>query len=755
MSTPRRGIVGSNTERRANMPLLTGEARYIADLDRPGQLHARIVRSSSAHARIVAVDVSEALAQPGVVAVVTAEDVPDTRIPIRLPLFETPEANRLLQGPLARGVTRYVGEPIAVVVAEDPYLAEDAAELVWVDLEELEPIADIDAALVPGAPLVDPAFGRNTVNTIHLRCGELGEQFARADVVVRERFRVPRSTPVPMETRGLIAEVDAISGVLSLWGAAKVKHSTRQALSQMLGLPADKLRVVEVAVGGGFGVRGEPYPEDFLISFLALRLGRPVKWIEDRAEHFVAINHAREQIHEIEIAATADGTLLGFRDLAWCDHGAYVRSQGILPELLPALHLAGPYRWPAFEIASTGVLTNRTPVGTFRGPGMTEATLVRERMLDRLAAKLSLDPAELRRRNLIPAAALPFAFELHPDSTPVAPIKYESGDFPAGLQELLDHADYAALRAEQRQRRARGERIGIGLSSYVEVGAIGPFEEARLTTDADGAITIHVGVGSLGQGVETVLAQIAAEVLGVAPEDVAIDFRDTDGVPMGFGAFASRSTVLAGNAIAIAAQELLDQAAAELGTTAADVHIVDGAARSSSGGVIGLHKLGPTQGRFDKHVPSFSFGSVLSMVRVDDATGRVELLRHVVLQDVGRAINPQLVRGQLAGAAAQGIGCALLEELVYDERAQPLSTSFADYRIPTVGEVPLIETVIVEHPTPTNPLGIKGVGESGMVGTPAAIANAVADALGPTGQMLTRLPLTPARVRALIRGAGG
>ncbi|MEV0792620.1 xanthine dehydrogenase family protein molybdopterin-binding subunit [Kribbella sp. NPDC050459] len=746
-------LIGRSIGRRGNDLLLTGSAQYVADLTFENEVSARVIRSNVAHGTIISIDAAAALASPGVLAVITAEDLPDVRIPIRLPLFESPEANQLLQPPLARGVVRYVGEPVAVVVAEDAYLAEDAAELVEVDIEDLGPVVTIQSALAADAPIIDAAYGRNTVSTIELGHGDADALFAQADVVVRETIAVHRSTAVPLETRGLIGEPDPDTGVLTMWGAAKVKHFTRQALAGMLGIDAGRLRMVEVAVGGGFGVRGEPYPEDFLVAFLALRLGRPVKWIEDRSEHFVATNHAREQVHELEIAATRDGRLLAFRDRAWCDHGGYVRSQGILPELLPALHIAGPYRWGAFAVTSTGVLTNKTPVGTFRGPGMTEATYVRERLLDRLAAQLDLDPAELRRRNLIPAAAMPFEFPLTPESTPVAPIRYESGDFPAGLEMLLERAGYGELKAERAARRARGQAVGIGLAVFVEVGGIGPFEEAVITTTSDGVV-VHVGVGSLGQGVETALSQIAADALGIPIEAITIDLRDTDGVPQGFGAFASRSTVLAGNAIVLAAEDLLSQASAKLNASIDDLRIIDGSVSGPDGRTLALHSLGPARGRFDKPLPTFSFGGALCLVSVEIGTGRVRVLRHVVLHDVGRVINPALLHGQLAGAAAQGIGSVLLEELMYDEQGQPLSTSFADYLLPTSGELPRIETVVMEKPTSANPLGIKGGGESGMVGTPAAVANAVADALGIGTAELPATPLTPDRIRAFLRGRG-
>ncbi|MFI0407466.1 xanthine dehydrogenase family protein molybdopterin-binding subunit [Actinomadura sp. 3N508] len=741
------GIIGGDVRRDANAALLAGTARYVADLRRDGEVHARVVRSPVAHARIASIDVTEAAAHPGVVAVLTAADLPDVRIPIRLPMFETPEANRFLQPPLARGVVRYVGEPIAVVVAADPYVAEDAAELVDVDLDELPPVTALaDAA---DAEPVHPGVGTNVVNTVPLRHGDVDAAFAAADVVVRERFRMHRHTAVPMETRGLLAEVDEVTGRLTLWGGAKVKHSVRQALAGMLGMPADRIRVAEVNVGGGFGVRGETYPEDFLVAFLALRLRRPVKWVEDRAEHFVATNHAREQEHELEIAATADGRLLAFRDRAVADHGAYVRSQGILPELLPAQQIAGPYRWAAFSVESTGVITNRTPVGTYRGPGMTEVTFARERLLDMLAARLGADPAELRRRNLITADAMPFTFAMAEGSA-VPAITYESGDYPSALDELLDAAGYDDLKRETARRRAAGECVGVGLAAYIEIGAIGPFEEARVVPDAGGGFTVHIGSSSLGQGVETVIAQIVADVLRVPVRDVTVDVSGTDEIPMGFGAFASRSTPVAGNAVLLAARDLRARAAEALGADPGDVEFAAGSVRAA-GALLPVGKLGEGRGRFDKPRPTFSFGGALSLVGVDRPTGRVRVLRHIVMHDVGRAVNPALVRGQLAGAASQGIGGALLEELLYDAQGQPLSTTFGDYRMPTAAELPEIETVVVEHrPPASNPLGAKGAGEAGMVATPAAIANAVADALGPDAPV-TRLPLTPDRVRALLR----
>jgi carbon-monoxide dehydrogenase large subunit len=722
--------IGASPERRRDAVLIAGRGRFVADVSRPGQVWARVVRSPVAHARLRGVDAGRALALPGVVAVLDATGVPDVRIPIRLLFASTPEAEKVLQPLLARDVVRYVGEPVALVLAEDPWTAEDAAELVELDLDPLEPVVDPTAAA--------------DLNSFATRFGDIDDAESRADVRVRARVTVQRHTAVPMETRGLVAEYD--SGTLTVWGAAKVKHFNRTAIAGLLGLQPESVRLVEVDVGGGFGVRGELYPEDVLVPLAAMQVGRPVKWIEDRAEHFVATNHAREQVHEIEIAATREGRLVSLRDTYWCDQGAYVRTQGILPTLLPASHLPGPYLWEAFSIDAHAVLTHRTPVGTYRAPGMTEAAFVRERMLDVLAAELELDPAELRRRNLIGPEQMPFVYDLGPDAPPIV---YDSGDFVAFFDRLLEEARYDELKVEVERRRAGGETVGLGLAATVELGGIGPYEDATITAQADGSFVVRAGVGSLGQGVETVVAQIAAEELDVPVEAVAVNHHDTDDVASGFGSFASRSTVVAGNAVALAARALRRQAAEALSAAEADVVFADGRAHAA-GRSVATPDLGEATGHFVKEHPTFSFGATLSFVQVEPETGRVRPLRHVVAHDVGRAVNPALLRGQLAGAAAQGIAGALYEELPYDEDGQPLAISLADYLMPTLAELPEIDVVIIEHEVASNPLGVKGGGEAGMVGAPAAVANAVADALGKQAAVYS-LPLSPERVRSLVR----
>jgi len=739
-------VIGTSLDRTRDVDLVMGRGRFVADVDRPGQLFARVVRSPLARAALGGVRTEAALARKGVAAVVTARDVPDVRIPIRLPFATTPNAERVLQPLLARDYVRYVGEPVAVIVAEDPWLAEDAAELVELDLDfGLESAAvDLVAAASDASPLVHPALGSNVIDTLPVFCGDVEGAFAEAEVVVRRRLTVGRHTAVPMETRGLVAEHDPATGRLTVWGAAKVKHFNRGVIAALLGLDPEAVRLVEVDVGGGFGVRGELYPEDVLVPFLALTLGRPVKWIEDRAEHLVATNHAREQVHDIAVAARADGTLLAFEDTAWCDQGAYVRTQGLLPAILPGAHLPGPYVWHAFSVTSHAVLTNRTPVGTYRGPGMTEATFVRERMLDLVAAELGRDPIDLRRRNLVPADRMPFTYDLGPEAPPLV---YGSGDFPGFFERMLDEAGLDDLKELRSAGRKSDERIGIGVAAMVELGGIGPFEEASLEACPDGTVVVRAGVASLGQGIETALAQIAADGLGVEVGRVVVHHHDTDDVESGFGSFASRSAVVAGNAVAVAARALRERAGETLGVDAAEV---DGERDFET-----LVSVGEMRGRFDKEHPSFSFGAALSVVAVSSETGRVTPLRHVVVQDVGRAVNPALVHGQLAGAAAQGIAGALLEELPYDEDGNPLAVSLADYAMPTMSEVPPIDTVAIESAVPDNPLGLKGAGEGGIGTAPAAVANAVADALGPAGVAVDRIPLTPARVRTMLRDVEG
>lgn len=744
--------VGRPVLRKEDDRLIKGLGCYVGDVNRPDQVYARIVRSQIAHAKLLAVHLEEARARPGCVAAFAAADIPgiaEKKIPIRISPARLDQF--ALQTPLAVDKVRYVGEPIAVVVAIDPYVAEDVAEDVWAEMEELPPNLDPVPA---GGSVLHEMVPDNIVGDINAENGEdVDELFRKADVLVHQRFSIHRHSAAPMETRGLVAERDPRTGRLTVWGPTKVKHFNKRVLAALLGLPDERILLIEPDVGGGFGPRGEFYPEDFLIPWLALQLGRPVKWIEDRVENFVALNHSREHVIDFTLAARADGTLLGFRSTDWCSIGAYLRTTGLTVPKLVGLHLSGPYRWHGFSSKVIGVLTNKTPLGTYRGPGEVEATFVRERALDILAAKLGLDPTDLRRRNLIPAEALPYRVETGPGSET---LEYGTGNFPAMFDGLLATAEYKELRDDQARRRKRGEAVGIGIACFLDQGGIGPFEQARVVAESDGTFTGYVGVASVGQGVQTALAQILADEIGVSVERARILHHDTDSIEDGMGAYASRTTSVGGSAVVLAARKLKDNAiragAQLLGAAEHEVELRADEVWTDDGRAVTFGALGcEAAARFETSTIDFSFGSVLAVVSVDRGTGKVRVERYAGHYDVGRAVNPLIVRGQLEGGAAQGIGGVLLEELAYDDQGQPLCTSFMDYMLPTLSEVPDIETAWSEFPSEDNLIGAKGAGEAGIIGTMAVIANAVADALAPDGIVVTSTPLRADRVLRLLR----
>jgi carbon-monoxide dehydrogenase large subunit len=750
--------VGRPLRRVEDEPLVQGLGCYVADVNRPNQVYARIVRSQVAHGWLQAVHLEDARAHEGVIAAFSAQDIPniaETKIPIRITPSE--KAAFALQTPLAVDRVRYVGEPIAVVVAVDPYVAEDAAEMVWAEIEELEPVLDPVAATQSGSPTLFEGLPDNVCGGFNLFNGEDVDQIFRgADVLVRERFHSHRHAAVPMETRGFVAELDPGTGRLTVWGQTKVKHFNRRTLAALLRIAEDDIRFLETDVGGGFGARGEFYPEDFLLPWLAVHLRRPVKWIEDRAENLVALNHSREHVFEIEMAATADGQLLGFRSTDWCSMGGYLRTNGLKVVECAGMHISGPYRWRGFSIQALGVLTTKTPLATYRGPGEVEATYARERMLDLVAATIGLDPAEVRRKNLIPADALPLEVELGPEHEPNL---YDSGDYPTMFAHLLEQAGYERLKTERAERRAHGEAVGIGLACCHNEGGYGPFESARVIAEPDGTFTAHVGVAGVGQGTRTGLAQILADELGVDMERVRIFHHDTDEIKDGVGAYADRCTAVGGSAILVTVAALKERArhagAVRLGVGPSEVELVADEVRAANGRSVTFGDLGLDEtGRYEKTTTDMSFCTSLAVVSVDRATGKVTVERYIGVYDVGRTINPLLVKGQLDGAAAQGLAGTLLEEFVYDEQGQPLSTSFMDYLLPTLSELPEVESLWFEYPDENNPLGVKGAGGNGIIGAQAALSNAVADALADDGVVLTSLPLTPNHVRAMIREAG-
>jgi aerobic carbon-monoxide dehydrogenase large subunit len=764
VATRAEAYVGRSIPRVEDHRLLTGTGCYAADLDREGQLYAHVVRSITSHGIVRDIDTSAASRRPGVVRVITARDLPEVNVPIRL--FPTENAERALQAPLARDRVRYVGDPVAVVVADSPYVAEDAGDDILVDIEPLDPVLDSLAAGDSDAALLNPEIGTNVIDRVEVSHGSgLDDLLANAPVRVSQRFSVQRHGAVPMETRCLLAEWHEDSESVTVWGAAKVKHFNRRILSDMLGIPEERIRCIEGDVGGGFGARGEFYPEDYLIPWLAIELGRPVKWVEDRRENLVALNHSREQQWDVEFAAAEDGELLGFRAHAWWNQGAYARTHGsVLLPMLMLNHMPGPYRWQAYEADALTVLTNKTPSGTYRGPGQYEPTFVRERMVDMVAREIGIDPVEMRRRNIVTKKDMPYDSGL-PDIDTGKPVLYEEGDFPLVFEGLLERVGYDKLRADVDGRREQGECVGLGVTAFIEMGNPGVFEQARIVAEEDGTFTAHVGVASVGQGVETVLSQVAADLLGVEIERVAVRYQDTATVPEGQGAFSSRATVWGGYAIAGAVRELYEaarEAAGERFEAPPEVVTVEaGIARAKEGrrklelplgelGVQAHYRYEPEGG---SHV---LMGANVGVVEVDRESGGVKVLSYAIAYEVGKAVNPMTLEGQVQGAAVQGFAGALFEEFSYGPDGQPLSTSFLDYAMPTAAEMPPMDVQLVElgETSDEDPLaGAKGGGEGGIIATAATIANAVADALGAPGRQIASLPLMPETIQELAAGS--
>src|SRR5919109_999855 len=743
--------IGAPIRRREDLRLLTGKAMFTDDVKLPQMLHAAILRSPHAHARITSVDATKALAIPGTVAVFTFQDIAPWAKPIPLRLYPLPGLERFLQYPLARDKVRYVGEPVALVVAENRYLAEDALDAMDVTYEPLPAVTDLHQSLEHQV-IIHEEPATNLAARYTLTLGEVEEAFRSATYTRKEVFKVHRHTGNPLETRGLVASYDAGRGEYTVWGETKVPHFNRTILASFLDIPESKIHFIEPDVGGGFGIRGEFYPEDFLIPFAAMKLGRPVKWIEDRLEHLKAANHSREVLCEVEIAARRDGILLGLRAHVYGDMGAYIRTHGGLVPSSTAALLTGPYRIPAYQCTVSCVMTNKMGLATFRAPGRYESCFIRERLLDMVAADLNIDPVALRLKNLIQPAELPYTVgTTRPDAPPTV---FDSGDYPLGLQRALEQIDYEGLRPLQGAYRD-GKYHGIGIGCFVKNTGLGPYEGARVVVNGADNIAVYLGITSLGQGHETTMAQICADSLGVPIESITVFHGSTDLMPFGVGTFASRGTVMAGNAIHLACQKLRDKilviASRYLGIDATHLEFRDGQISRRGSAEVPRPGLEATA-YFKSDQLTYSYGTHAAHVAVDPETGKIEVLRYVVVEDVGRCINPLLVHGQAVGGAVQGIGATLLEELVYGENGQLLSGTFMDYLLPTSTDAPPIDSVILEAaPSPLNPLGVKGAGEGGIVATGAALANAVAHALAPLGIQVQELPLSPNRIRAWIR----
>ncbi len=766
MTTPQPKLVGRSVYRKEDGPLLRGQGLFAADINFPNQLHMRVVRSTCAHGRIVSIDLAAALAMPGVYTAWSFADVADIP-PIDFRLTRLEQLSAYRQTILAKDRVRYVGDPVAVIFADDAYRAEDAAESVVVAIDELPVILHADQATGEFADGIS-----TECDIIRKGYGDVEAALKAAHTVVSLSLSIGRHSGVPLETRGAIARYDAAADMLEMHGAAKVPHWNRTQIARMLGRPPASVNLFEGHVGGGFGVRGELYPEDVLVCLAALRLRRPVKWIEDRREHLLATNHSRQQTHHIRGAIDREGRILAIEDEFFHDQGGYVRTHAATVPDLTAAMLPGPYRVPAYRAVGHIRLTNKTPCGTYRAPGRYESTFVRERLIDAIAAETGIDGVEIRRRNLIDKSEMPLARNVETLGTDVV---LDSGDYARLLDKALTAVNWPDLQVQLKRRREAGELVGAGVAMFVEKSGLGPFDDVRITIDTQGRVEVVTGAASVGQGVETVIAQICADTLGVSYESINVIHGQTDRIDRGMGAFASRVTVMTGEATRLAATKLrarvLETAAELMQSTADQLDVVEGEivrADGHAGPSIGLAEIATAlapgarflgnrepglaaEASFESAHMTYPYGVHVAIVRLAPDTGAIFIERYLVAYDIGKAVNPMLVEGQIVGGAAQGIGGALYEEFTYDDRGEPLSVTFADYLMPTAREIPHIEVIISEDaPSTLNPMGLKGAGEGGTNAVGAALAAAVDDALGRPGA-ITQLPVSPQKIRGILK----
>src|SRR5215472_7749710 len=775
-------FVGRSVKPHKTSRFLTGGGVYVSDIRLPNMLHAALLRSTRAHARIHNIDVREALQMNGVAGVWTGRDI-ENRIALFPESFEIHPrpwlegVKPILQGPRPAALViekvHYVGEPLAIVVAEDRHRAEDALDLIDVDYEELPVVADPNEALKVEATLVHDKSKDNVVFSFEVNKGNIDQALRDAPYTLREHFRHHRYCAAPLEGRGVVAWVEPKTNILTVWSSTQMPHLVRRQIAAQLNLLEEAVRVIAPDIGGGFGPKVFVYPEEILVPFLALQLGRPVKWIEDRREHFISTAHGRDQIHDVELAFDETGRILGLRDRFLLDNGAY-NPMGLTDAYNTAAHLQGPYRIPNFAVTGTCVSTNKVPNAPYRGAGRPEAVFVMERCIDLIAAKLSLDPAEVRRRNFVQPEEMPYhAGILYRDGQPIC---YDSGNFPKTLRRALDTANYEKLRQQQQEFREHGRYLGIGIGCYVEGTGVGSFEGAKVSIDTSVQVTITTGATGHGQGHETIYAKIAADLWGVSLEDIRLIEGDTSSIPFGCGTFGSRSTVNVGSALYEASALLKERARAlaahlleanpddlELGGGRIFVrglpdHSISFAelARAAVPGWASKLPANMAPGLeetfyFVPATVTWANAAHVVVIEVDTDTGEIKLLDYIVAHDAGKLINPLLVDGQIHGGVAQGIGAALYEEICYDPSGQLLGGSFMDYLLPGFMEVPAIKTVHSESLSPLNPLGVKGLGEGGAIAPPAAIANALADALRPFAAQVNEIPLSPNRVLAIIR----
>jgi aerobic carbon-monoxide dehydrogenase large subunit len=774
--------VGRSLRRREDRRLLTGQGQFIADLVLPRMLHAVLVRSPVAHARIRSVDLSRAAAASGVVFALNGADlqrllptVPEGQI--SLPSKWTSVIQHRFLNPqqplLAHDKVRHVGEAMAIVVAESRHQAEDAAELVRWDLEDLPPVVDPEAALRPDSAIVHDRFRTNLIGEFSVGRGDAAAALARAPHRLQRRFRHHRYAAVPMECRGVVSAYDPRSDSMTIWSSTQVVHWVRREVAALLQLPEARVRCVALDVGGGFGGKGHVYPEDLLVAFLARRLGRPVRWIEDRREHMMSATHSRDQLHDVEVGFDDDGRILGLRDDYIVDCGAW-NPIGSGVAYNTAVHLTGPYKIENFAASGRIAVTNKVPNAPYRGAGRPEAAFAMERTIDLVARTLGLEAAEVRRRNMIRAEEMPYRVGMpYRDGEPIV---YDSGDYPGALRQALDAVGgVEAFRRRQSEARRQDRHLGLGIGCYIEGTGVGPFESAFVRIDPSGKIYVASGACPQGQGMETIFAQVAADLWKVAPDDVVIALADTAAIAIGFGTMASRSTVTLSAAMHHASERLRDKvfaiAANLLECAEADLELRDGGVGvvGAPGAMVSLARIAQAArpGWENERPPgvdagleetfywqpptvTWSYAVHVAIVEVDRETGRTGIEQYAVAHDCGVVVNPMLVEGQIMGGAAQGLGGVLLEGIAYDASGQLLSGSLMDYALPTAGDIPAIRIVHQHSPSPLNPLGVKGVGEGGAVAPPAAIANAVCDALAPFDVEVNATPIDP---ELLVRAA--
>ena len=778
-------FVGRSIPRREDRRLLTGRGQFIADLDLPHMLHAVFVRSPVAHARIGTVDLSRAISSPGVVYALGGAElvrllppVPDTQLSLPRKWTTLVQHNFInpQQPLLAHDKVRHVGEAFAVIVAESRHAAEDAAQLVTVDLDPLPAVVDPEAALRPGGPIIHEKFQSNLIGGFTIGKGEIDAALARASHRLKRRFHHHRYAAAPMECRGVVGVHDPRTDSVTIWSSTQVVHWVRREAATVLRLPEARIRCAALDVGGGFGLKGHVYPEDLLIPFLARKLGRPVQWIEDRREHLMCSCHSRDQIHDVEVGFDDEGRILALRDDFIVDCGAW-NPIGAGVVYNTAVHLPGPYKIDAIAISARIAATNKVPNAPYRGAGRPEAAFAMERVMDLVAGSLGLEPADVRLKNMIGADEMPYSVGIpYRDGEPIV---YDSGDYQGALRKALDAiGSVAAFRVRQRAAHQAGRYLGLGIGCYVEGTGVGPFESAMVRIDPSGKVYVSSGACPQGQGMETIFAQIVADTWSVDPEDVIMALADTSAIAIGFGTIASRSTVTLSAAIHGASERLREKVFA-IGANLLECAAEDLELRRGGVGILGVpgaevslakvaqaSRPGWDHGRpqgvdagleetyyYEPPTVTWSYAAHAALIEVDIELGQVSIEKYVIAHDCGVVVNPMLVEGQIVGGAAQGIGGALFEEFNYNSDGQLLTGSFMDYMIPTACEIPNLQVIHQHSPSPLNPLGVKGVGEGGPIAPPAVIANAVCDALKSFKVEFNQTPVKPQQIEQAIRSA--